>query len=570
MRKTLHPELRAGASARADPVANPDGESHAGFYIDDSQQAFDPDMPAPKFGPRWKRPSSREEARVIQLFCAILFGLCIFVVFVLVYTNRGLGQRDSGVAAPTGLDDDRGFNMKQNWGSYSPYFNSGVRFEGISKTAPAGEYTLPRNCTYKQVHVLHRHAERFPAGSTVLRMREVARKLKSMTRPPAGGQLAWIETWEYTLGKEQLVGAGVGSMFDSGARFWGTHGRLLYGAPDAIRWNRTLNKFANGTARPRPLLRATDQERIRDSALAWAAGFFNLYNRAPAPVQAVEVDRENSEPEYSLLLQPETVGSNSSLAGYFGCPATETEAYKTIADRTAEWDKIYLANAAVRLQKLLPGYDNLTAREVVGFQDLCAFETAAYGQSAFCRLFTQQEWRGYEYHSDLKFYYESGWGSHKIGPASGLPWLQELHARLAGQLITEAANGVNVTLDSSPETFPLDQPFYLDVTHDSIIISVLSALQFDWIKQELPTSRILVPRSFIVSRLTPFAARLYVEVLGCGDGDFVRLKLNERLLPLGDLEYCPERDDGLCPFGDFLKSVKHCLEKISFDKVCYG
>ena len=92
------------------------------------------------------------------------------------------------------------------------------------------------------------------------------------------------------------------------------------------------------------------------------------------------------------------------------------------------------------------------------------------GSSDFCGLFTQAEWEGYEYTLDLEYWYDYAWGS-AIGRAQGLGYLQELVARLTGKYITSSDSSVNSTLDGSAKTFPLNQTFYLDMSHDDIIVS---------------------------------------------------------------------------------------------------
>lgn len=509
-----------------------------------------------------KHKNRRQESKVVCLFVTLLSTLCIFVVGVLVYTNSSGNSRDASNSAPTG-PTTKDFDPQQNWGAYSPYFTSGVSFAGISEKALHDEFTLPDTCSYKQVHMLHRHGDRFPAPGTTELMQQVAAKLESMTAPPADAGLKWLEKWNYTLGQDILVGKGVANMFDSGSRFWGTHGRLLYNASWSPFWNDDFNVFENGTARPKPVLRATTQYRIEDSARAWAAGFFGTYGHPSTGVDPRE--------HYDLVLQPEQEGSNNSLAPSYGCPNTEQDGAERGKELKKEWYKIYLADATTRLQAALPGYEDMKPKDVLGLQDICIFETAAYGHSAFCHLFTVKEWRGFEYHMDLKFYGDVGFGSGlNIGVACGVPYLTELQARLKNEYITTTDKGVNLTLDSNPETFPLHQPFYLDITHDTTIYSVLSALRFDWLKEDLPTDKIKAPRQNIISRLTPFGARLYIEILDCDGDELIRMKLNDRVLPLQDLKYCPENKMGFCPKKNFLQHLDWALKKIDFVDVCYG
>lgn len=513
------------------------------------------------------KPGLSSEGRIVKYVLFLTIPAILgFLVYLVATQQSPQDARDASPgAAPTGTSYPSGFDMRNNWGSYSPYFGHGTRFDGVEPAeedavGPTGG--LPRGCRYRQVHVLHRHADRFPTRTKTAQMQRVARGLREMTEGPAA-QLRWMEDWEYALGTDLLVAKGVSAEFESGARFWSSHGAQLYNAtgrdrlfydPDA------LNRYDNGTARPRPVLRATNQSRIDTSARAWAAGFFGLHGNQP-------YTKTDPEDVYGLVLMDEAEGQNNTLAAYYSCPKSNNNA--TLEDETQErirkWTEKYLSQAQQRLQVLLPGYKNLTTMDVYAMQHICAFETAAFDGSPFCGLFTEAEWRGYEYTHDLDFYYQSGFGS-PYGPAMGSGWLTELAARLKGVQLRDSTHGVNTTVTS---TFPIDQPFYLDMTHDSVIVSVLAALNLEFLDDELPHQKMVAPRSFIISRLTPFGARLYVELLECDDEMHIRLKLNDRVLPLGDLYNCPDSSDGLCPFDKFRRSLEKRLDEIDFENICY-
>lgn len=69
---------------------------------------------------------------------------------------------------------------------------------------------------------------------------------------------------------------------------------------------------------------------------------------------------------------------------------------------------------------------------------------------------------------DLSFWYSDGPGNPTAAP-QGAGWMVELLARLTRTPITSNDFGLNFTLSSSPVTFPLDQPMYLDFSHDVVI-----------------------------------------------------------------------------------------------------
>ncbi|KAA1126659.1 hypothetical protein PGTUg99_032098 [Puccinia graminis f. sp. tritici] len=64
------------------------------------------------------------------------------------------------------------------------------------------------------------------------------------------------------------------------------------------------------------------------------------------------------------------------------------------------------------------------------------------------------------------FWYAYSFGS-PTAAAIGKGWVEELVSRLTQQPIKNFDSSTNSTLDSNPVTFPLDQPIYVDATHDT-------------------------------------------------------------------------------------------------------
>lgn len=92
----------------------------------------------------------------------------------------------------------------------------------------------------------------------------------------------------------------------------------------------------------------------------------------------------------------------------------------------------------------------------------------ALGSSAFCDLFTQEEWAGFEYANDLSFWYSDAFGS-PVAASQGIGMVQELVARLTNTRITTHNSTTNSTIDDDPIQMPLTQPMYVDATHDVVL-----------------------------------------------------------------------------------------------------
>lgn len=184
---------------------------------------------------------------------------------------------------------------------------------------------------------------------------------------------------------------------------------------------------------------------------------------------------------------------------------------------------------------------------------------------------------------DIEYYYDYSFGS-PTGRSQRLGCQQELLARLTNQYITISNSSVNTSLDNNAADFPLGHRFYADFSHDHIIISVLTSMSLDYLR-EAPSLQQDPPdlsRHFVLSRLTPFGARLVIEVVGCAEANptamrehrtyyhptsygykpadaqhkFIRMRLNNGILPFDTIRggFCEGRTDGMCAMNHFLAS----------------
>lgn len=204
------------------------------------------------------------------------------------------------------------------------------------------------------------------------------------------------------------------------------------------------------------------------------------------------------------------------------------------------------------------GY-NWTAANVSNVQSLCPYETVAFGYSPACGLFTAEEWQGFEYSIDLSFAGASGIRAPHIpsnsvafqsptGRAVGIGWVNELIARLTGVIPNATLiTNENSTLDDSAATFPLNQTLYMDFTHDTNIMGIITALGLTQFNQFLPITGPPANQQLIVSHMEPFGARLVLERITCsapvpanrngtatGNATtYMHMLLNQRTVPLG-------------------------------------
>jgi Histidine phosphatase superfamily (branch 2) len=213
---------------------------------------------------------------------------------------------------------------------------------------------------------------------------------------------------------------------------------------------------------------------------------------------------------------------------------------------------------------------------------------------------------------DLWFWYDAGFGS-PIARALGSGYVLELLSRLTGKRISHSspltANpstfSINLTLDTNPTTFPLDQPIYVDATHDVVMVNIATALNLTTLfGEDVPPSgkKMRRGRRWLSSRIAPFAANMQLQrtcssfsfrpaqfafalqllmasnvVLECPDPSLqthssahMRVILNDAVVALTGVSGCPEQKDGLCPLDIFVNAQKKSIEGSDWDWTCYG
>ncbi|KZP00674.1 phosphoglycerate mutase-like protein [Calocera viscosa TUFC12733] len=399
---------------------------------------------------------------------------------------------------------------------------------------------IPPQCTLSQVHLLHRHGSRYPTSGSAPASFGV--KVANNTgKFNASGALSFLNTWKYGLGAEILTPFGREQLFDLGVSF-----RVKYG--------HLLDAFGNGTL---PVFRTTSEDRMLKSALNFAAGFFGI----------------PYEDQYHQSIIIEATGFNNTLAPYETCTNGNNANGAAGTTATNDWVAIYLKDAAARLSALSGGL-NITASDAYAMQQVCAYEINSLGYSDFCPLFTQAEFQGFEYSFDLGFWYSNFFGA-PVAAAEGIGYVQELVSRLTQTPIATHNSTTNSTLDNSAITFPLNQPIYVDASHDTVISAIIVALNFSSLAATgpLPTDHIPANRSFIVSQVAPFGTQLVGQVLNCTSGagpaqSYIRWLLNDASVPLTNVPGCTADPYGRCLTSTWVSAMKTRIEQVSFANDC--
>ncbi|GAA5985595.1 hypothetical protein JCM10908_007034 [Rhodotorula pacifica] len=440
----------------------------------------------------------------------------------------------SPISPPTDLDTEE-FNILHYLGNLSPWRT--VNF-GLKSTAQ-----VPEGCTVEQVQLLHRHGARYPTTGTGAS--RFAEEVVGAEGFKASGNLTFLNGWKNPLGLEILTPFGREQLFNLGVSF-----RTKYGA---------LLKEGQ-----RPVFRTESEDRMVKSALNFAAGFFGI----------------PFEEQYHQLITIEAPRFNNTLAPYMTCPNANDGRLTDGHTKRRNWVRRYLDSALPRVQAQVEGV-TLTHEHLFDMQLLCAYELVSLGGSSFCSIFTEDEWRGFEYAHDIEFFDSYSFGQ-PAQAAMGKGWAQEWLARTLQQSLSEFNTTTNSTLHSGTY-FPLDQNIYVDATHDTVISAVIVALGFQSLTRSAPLPDDHIPKdlSYVASATTPFGANLHSQVLHCpatslgkagssATKRYVRWILNDGVLPLDHIEGCVTNDEGICSLEAYTTWLRRDLQSIDWDRDCHG
>ncbi|WFD22668.1 hypothetical protein MEQU1_001343 [Malassezia equina] len=304
----------------------------------------------------------------------------------------------------------------------------------------------------------------------------------------------------------------------------------------------------------KPVIRTTSSSRVLDSSRYWTLGFFGW----------------DATEKMHLEVLTEADGQNNTLEPKYACPNGKDFAFGD--DMRKEWQKVYLKDALTRWQKNIQGL-NLTMEDMFNIIQVCPFETAGMDYSQFCSLFTKEEWEGFEYDGDLKFQGNSGFMNPMAKPM-GIGYVQEFLARLSNHSLSSDGTSQNMTLDQNQTYFPLDQRLYADFTHDNAIVNILTAFNLTQLSDKLEATKPNKDRRFRASAIVPFASRVALEVMECQQGKkddlYIRMKINDAVVPLDEGQGCEKRPDGLCLTSAFAEHLRKGIKTSHFDLACFG
>lgn len=420
-------------------------------------------------------------------------------------------------------------NLLKHLGGMGPY----VQGSGVGIPA-----SFEWNVKPDKVFIFARHGERYPTKPVARRLKGVFDKLKlaatTMLEVVDGnadeekngsnddekrieGPLHFVKDWEFFipgpdwLGMETLYGDfnGFQTMFDFGKSVKVKYGYLYEGCDDII-----------------PIFTAGKQ-RCVDSAEEFGKGFFND-------------DEEKYESNTRIIKLDETKRMGADTL------TTSISCKKYI--RRGEYFKHpfigrYMVSEAKRLNSLSPGF-NLNAKDVYALTIYCAFELNAVGESRVCDALSLNTFVELEYFRDAELWYEKA--AHPMSFALGSVYVDAMLRLFEGK-----------------ET---KQNLFFSFTHDTDLLHFMNALGLlEYQKEDLSTRNMDFTRFFKTSELVPMGARIVVERYTINNEKYIRVLVNDAVLPI------PECQNGpffTCKLSKLRDIVDEKIQSCNFVEKC--
>lgn len=307
--------------------------------------------------------------------------------------------------------------MTQDWNILYHLGGNGPWIEKLENTVEGG-IAAPEGCKVEQVHMMARHAERYPTwkvaisrylfishyseadlhalgiANLVKRMRDSGVQFK--------GDMAFFNNWELFWSEDTQI-----EQLTSTGPFSGTLGAFTTGVRLRTRYSELLSRARAQSHKIRYW--ASDGQRVIDTAKFFGAGFFGL-------------DAENST-ELEVISEDASMGANTLTPGDT-CLAYVNDKESGHSNGYAMFYKFRSAYLDAISERLLLENPNIkfTEDEIYAMQEICGFETTVRGKSPWCDVFTQDEFISFEYARDILHYYRAGPGT-PYGPLMGWLWL---------------------------------------------------------------------------------------------------------------------------------------------------
>ena len=388
------------------------------------------------------------------------------------------------------------FNPLQHLAGIAPYFEP---------ADPPLDPRPPQGCNVSRAAYLVRHAAIYANDFDYEQYIEpFVHKLGNSTVDwTRAGSLAFLASWKTPISdeeQEKLTKAGELEAFQLGVDVGQRYPDLQ---PPAMVWTSTA-------------------ERTERSAQSFINGL-------PVTSNATDLVHvsESSEQGANSLVPHKSCPAYSSSAGSTQSSVRTPSATKALTSRKADqigqqYMDNYTRPVIARFRALAPSFD-FTAKDIVGMQELCGYETVIRGSSPFCSLdvFSPDEWLDFEYANDIQYHFNTGYGSSIAGEL-GFPWFNAT----VSLLVADPASSV--------------QNVHVSFTHRELPPTVLVAMGLfnntqlagGDVNAAMPLTTPNFLRAWQSSRILPFLTNIALERMTCDSygfsrGDYVRVLVNQ-------------------------------------------
>lgn len=343
----------------------------------------------------------------------------------------------------------------------------------------------PDQCVVDQVVLWHRHGERYPDEDNSVEDYEPSlKKIQQRTTTPP--EYGFLDSWEYYANSDNY-----GEETSTGT-YNGLDSSQKQGAQFRVKYEDIFN---NGSL----TLWASSASRVVATAQRFAQGF-------NAPSTNLKVIEENDDAD---SLTPVCKGLGGTT-----CDSEETivPEFDTAASRF---------NAALGT--------SLNGSDIANLMYVALFEINVRGNSPWLQLFTSEEWTALEYIRSYRVFCKRAHGSPN-GMASG----------------SVLTNATVQLLNSGPSDSI--QPITMAFVHDTQISNMIGAMALLNGTNDFVPNQVTFSHEIQISEVVPMGANLVFERLRCQDEHYVRVVLNEAVVPIG---WCNDGPGYSCQLSKF-------------------
>lgn len=427
--------------------------------------------------------------------------------------NNGLllaGQLIFGDLSTPQQASSEQYNIIKFLGGAAPY----VQHPGFGVSTD-----VPPQCTIEQVHMLHRHGERYPSKNNGKSFEAIMKKFTEYNETFVG-ELAFLNDYTYFVSNKNYYEKET-TPWNSEGTYAGTTSNEKHGIQFRAKYQSLFNETSDVLN-----VFSSNSGRVFVSAKYFARGFLGD-------------EYSDDTVAYYILNEDGDMGANS-LTPRDGCTAYDEDANDSIVDK---YNTTYLETAR---ERILKGNEdlNLTTLDVKNLFGWCAYEINVRGKSQFCDLFTNEEFIRYSYSVDLSNYYSHGTGNNLTETIAAPYW--------------------NATLKFLKEEDPAYK-IVVEFTHDTDIEIFHSGLGLLEPESDLPTDHIPFPNPYVHSQIVPQSARLITEKYSCDGETYVRFLVNDAVYPLKD---CSSGPGFSCEFSKFESYIESRISGKNYQAQC--